>query len=157
VGCCESLERASCQRFGVKGGQITREEILKLEAGPQLNRLVAERIMGWTEGPDFWVSFEGVVHLKAGESSPGHIVYRGESWSPSTDIAAAMEVVNGLVDLGWLVNLLSPWKGNATCHWTCYVERQGKSGWERLEAVGDSAPVAICRAALLAVMEAGNE
>ena len=60
---------------------MTREEILKLEPGPELDRVVAERIMGWKEGPDFWVSFEGVVHLKAGESSPGHIVYHGEPWS----------------------------------------------------------------------------
>jgi len=136
---------------------MTREEILKLEPGSELDRLVAEKVMGWKQGPDFWVSYEGIIHLSAGEVSPGHIVYREAPWSPSSDIAEAWSVVEKLVNLGWLVNLLSPWKGNATQHWTCYAERQGKSGWEKLKAAGDSAPLTICRAALLAVMEVGDE
>jgi len=126
---------------------MTREEIFELKAGPELDRLVAEHITGWKEGE------KGPRVAKWG------VGILGEKVLPrySTDIAAAWSVVEKLVNLGWLVNLLSPWKGNATYHWTCYVERQGKSGWEKLEVAGDSAPAAICRAALLAMIKANNE
>jgi len=117
---------------------MTLEEILRMEAGPELDRLVAKHIMGWKEGQEILESLSGIGIL-------------GEKALPrySTDITAAWSVVEKLVNLGWLVNLLSPWKGNATCHWTCYVERKGENGWERLEATGDSAPLAICRAAMV--------
>jgi len=40
---------------------MTREEILKLEPGPELDRLVAEKVMGWEEGKDFDCSEEGTL------------------------------------------------------------------------------------------------
>ena len=40
---------------------MIREEILKLEPGPELDRLAAERVMGWEEGQDFDCSKEGTL------------------------------------------------------------------------------------------------
>lgn len=105
---------------------MTREEILILPAGPELDKLVAATVMSPT--------WEG------GNPIPNH---DGRwSWSPpySTDIAAAWLVFERFKDRGWDIG----WHGmsghpgwlvsNDDCDWLGY---------------GDTAPLAICRAALL--------
>jgi len=72
---------------------MTREEILRMEAGPELDRLIAERVMGWKAGADFFVADGKISRIHRATS--GTAV--SELWSPSTDIAAAMEVVNKLL------------------------------------------------------------
>ena len=138
---------------------MTRDEILALEAGRELDALVAEKVMGWTWG-EYSPPVEG----------PSKILRPPESWAPSpdrapgsevscpgwhfrvpqysTDIAAAWEVVEKMVPIKYGFNLAiesppGPW-GDWEVHFY--------NGGTHL-AFADTAPLAICRAALLAVME----
>lgn len=136
---------------------MTREEILSLPAGRELDVLVAEKVMGW--------------RCTIGETShKGRVIAwpfpdrSGIEFEPSTDIAAAWLVVEHI--RGWkplcrrdpcdYFAIDSPQVGNdypdppgAWCvGWHDYA------GGERIssvEAKADTAPLAICRAALLAV------
>ena len=114
---------------------MTREEILKLEAGPETDALVAEVM--------------GAERLKVRPDPPlREIVYvglgRGYQFIPlySSDIGAAWEV---------FIRFYYPslWR-DGDC-WTCALHRDIDS--KRVVAFADTAPLAICRAALLAVME----
>jgi hypothetical protein len=122
--------------------KMTRDEILKMEAGPELDALIAEKVMEWTEWP---ISGDYVtLHGKT-----GHTI---DTFNPSSDISAAWEVVEKLQDTPteyFFEICKTPviWRqsGKPT-HW--HVELGGQ------KAYADAAPLAICRAALLAVMEA---
>lgn len=121
---------------------MTRVEILALEAGPEIDALVAERVMGWhleiTEPSGdyhYWVDDAGV---RRGHGPDGPVVQGTRVWRPSTDIAAAWQLVdlerepfslffNGLV-------------------WRAVF---GVTGTFAAEA--KTAPLAICRAKLLSV------
>lgn len=107
---------------------MTRAEMLTLPAGRELDRLVAEQ-MGW--------------------AIPSSMVPRY-----STDITAAWEVVKVMCD--WLPAWQRSKFSLQCCHpvgghlWECYF------GVDRCVAgAADTAPLAICRAALLAKMR-GN-
>jgi len=121
---------------------MTREEILRMEAGPEWDRLVAEQIMGWSEGKHFEVGDFGVVKL-------GEVI---DIWSPSTDIAAAMEVVQKLLEKRLRVSMYSPWGDRnepyAIPEWTVFVLSNHGLG---IEMGGETLPLAICRAALIAL------
>ena len=141
---------------------MTRDEILAMEAGRELDALVAERVMGLdvvmnpesamcvgcrVSGGGAWVVIEYDYH------EWGHKVVRPLPYS--TDIAAAWEVVEKLeadgigrlelVRLGWDWNRV--WR--ATFFSTALTE--GVTG------KADTAPLAICLAALLAAMEAEDD
>ena len=127
---------------------MNREEIMNMEAGRELDALVAEHVMGWkwedgrgTGGPSYW------------EGATGEFCAEFE---PSTDWAAAGEVVDALTKRrapsnrlgvclncpphgGWSVDI---WAYDD--HWRVWVEDD------------DELPLAICRAALLATLEAAN-
>jgi len=129
---------------------MTREEILKLEAGPQLDRIIAERVMGWEYDllRDAW--------FKDGE---GEIW--AENWHPSTDIKAAWEVLLRIMaTFDYNVSITShtsidPRTGERNVLWEVILRPYGAGTW--VTAYGpNSLLLAICRAALLAVMEAGN-
>ena len=129
------------------------------EAGPELDRLVAEKVMGWTNLDDMWSPF-----LR----NPSTGLYRKDAnqqktrWAPSTDIRAAWEVVEKLRTDGWAPSLFGPipedgpWAGLAIV-WYAQLERQwlDRTGKPRefAEDYGDTAPLAICLAALRAVGE----
>jgi len=130
---------------------MTKEEILNMEPGLELDRLVAEWVMGWKEEhieDDRW-------HINANFWCRGNeIGPQVQKWSPSTDIAAAMKVVQKLLEKGFRVSMYSPWKGqsnsSAIPEWTVYI--LGNQGFHT-EADGRTLPLAICRAALLAIKE----
>jgi len=131
-----------------KEREMTREEILRMKASPELDRLVAERVMGWREGQK-----ETLQSLKCG------IGILGEKALPrySTDIAEAWKVVDKMLDGGWACEIYSPNNPYAledTDKWAVVFAR-----CELLDhrAEASSAPLAICRAALLAVLEVKNE
>jgi len=110
-----------------------------MEAGPELDWLVAKHIMGWKEGQKILESLSGVGIL-------------GEKALPrySTDIAAAWEIVENRRRWGWT------WKMTGiTGHWRVALYDEGFNFLA--EARAAELTVAICRAALLAVMEVGNE
>jgi len=126
---------------------MTHEEILKMEAGPQLDLLIAERVMGWSEGKHFEVGDFGVVKL-------GEVI---DIWSPSTDIAAAWEVTTKLCELGIVPEVYGMWLTKKKNEWYIVLWYSVEDLTAAARAKAPSLPLAICRAALLAVMEAGNE
>lgn len=111
-----------------------------LPAGPELDRLVAEKVMGWRlssiEQP------AGLYNLVYVYRDAWDALRKG--WSPSTNIAHAMEVVTELeksgLELGLCRFIDSYWEANFSI-----AERDGVS------AKGETAQLAICRAALRCV------
>lgn len=111
----------------------------EMGAGPEMDRLIAEKVMGWKE-----------YHCEGGYTDTSGYIRITDKWAsdensfhPSTNIANAWEVVEEIV-----------------------ADRQdsafelffrGKDGWGVATtdnvrwALGDTAPLAICRAALKAV------
>jgi len=85
---------------------MTQEKILGLEPGPELDRLLAERLMGWRVerkaifGYSVWEDKAG--RERASEDSAGDL-----DWSPSSDISAAWEIVQAMEDRGWQLLMFS--------------------------------------------------
>jgi hypothetical protein len=101
---------------------MTREEILNMPAGREMDALIAEKVID----PD-WVKLKNLC--------PHY----------STDIAAAWELVEKM-------KYFTLYRGDG--YWECEYSGQ------YLESIdAETAPLAICRAALLAVIESdgGNE
>ncbi len=139
---------------------MTRDEILAMEAGPELNALVAEHVMGWTWGkywrwPD-WTPWPGcpdrVLYPPEGYERPPARALGSEiasigwyerppGWSEHMD--PAWEVAQWLIENAFPFEL-AWYKRETKCRWWCYTGKY---------APGNIAPLAICRAALLAVME----
>ena len=132
---------------------MTREEILKLEPGPELDRLMAEKVMGWkrtTEGAPpgcaYWKDDDGFV--RANETPGGSL-----NWNPSTDIAAAWQVVEKLASKGIVVVIES--EGALNNIYEVLFHRWGSDAIVGIAR--GSICEAICRAALLAVMEVDDD
>ena len=137
---------------------MTRDEMLAMKAGRELDALVAEKVMGWrsTKGwEDCWATGAGPYYWPGDGRMPvGHAAF-------STDIAPAWKVMEKMVENGYCPAILSDDNG----HWALSLD-----GWQNVpdgdepqditttflvEAAlwADTVPLAICRAALLAVME----
>jgi len=123
---------------------MTREEILQFEAGPELDRLVAEQVMRWRLDEDWREWFDAQGHSQGWQ----------EDFRPSTDIAAAWEVVIKLVSK-YSFNLASYMDVLDTTRIQWLADFG--SATKIYRALASTAPLAICRAALLVVMEVDNE
>ena len=135
-------------------------DIDKMEAGRELDALVAEKVMG-LEPCDKWELFR-----HGGLSGPewihdvcqeDHTCYPKENPSAySTDIAAAWKVVERLCELpsvGIIIKAYPKWNEKHERNFLYeYVATFPDLG---LQAVADTAPLAICRAALKAILN-GN-
>lgn len=87
---------------------MTPDEIDELQAGPETDALVAEKVMGWHicdqrkgghfEDPpirtEFMIWDDGTTDIYRQEGQYGN---DPEQWLPSTDISAAMEVEEAIV------------------------------------------------------------
>lgn len=93
-----------------------------MEAGREMDALVARQVMGWPEQ----------------DCHPGALAWAG--WSPSTDIDSAWDVVEKMIEKH-RVDLHGLRGGK---DWRCWV-----AGFDHADA--PTAPLAICRAALKAV------
>ena len=115
---------------------MARDEILKMEAGRELDALVAEKIFGFVDlGP---LQFAGLRYQKP---TTDGVVVLGRLPYYSTDIAAAWQVVEKY-RCGFkleFVDLYRRWY----CEFTINENLQS--------ALAETSPHAICRAALLAV------
>lgn len=126
--------------------EIPMTDIDSMEAGPEMDRLVAEKVMGITfaAGTDWELGDDGrvigPVYAEERDAMGWHY------WSPSTNIAHAWEVVEKLKDhrewhiendqgeiREWIVEILSLATGR------------------RYSTDSASVPLAICRAALKAM------
>ena len=120
-----------------------------MEAGEELDALMAEKVMGWERGKsigkDVWCKGRNVICYF-------------HAWKPSTSILSAWEVVQKLAvePFAWHIESLNLTNGRVVW-WACYWG-DGKAG-EILDYSADAptAPLAICRTALLAVMEAQDD
>lgn len=127
---------------GVCGGAIPtpREQVLALPAGPALDELIAERVMGWTrrDGP--------VFSHESRWQAPG---VKGWDWLPeySTDIAAAWQVVEKL--RAGCIHMRLTLSNHEDGRYTCTFDKPMN---EIYHAAADAAPLAVCRAALLATL-----
>ncbi len=130
-----------------------------MQAGREMDALVAERVMGWHENAYHYWSDSGW----AVERTTDTVQANAQVWSPSTDIAAAWEVVEkvgvivvpvrDVIDKFPELDELGPiiaWVADADAmrpheyaHW---FERDSYD-WTK----ADTAPLAICRAALKCV------
>jgi len=136
---------------------MTREEILQLQPGPLADRLVAERVMGWRlrkRMPDVeayeWVSRDGRA-TGYFWYPPDSENYSPDEFCPSTDIAAAWQVLEALRRSGGRYRIWSPCAGDD--EWE--VELFPGNSDEAIIVRAPTLPLAICRAALLVAI--GNE
>jgi len=146
---------------------VTRDEILQMEPSPEMDRLVAERVMGWEERtePARWVEVESGAEKPTGWFINGK-TNRKPVWAPSTEVKAAIRVMEELRRRGYDVSIE---KEGLT--WT--IELRGEDYYSvassegskrmiqlqyhqgpRCVAPGKSFQEAICRVALLAAMDA---
>ena len=161
---------------------MTRDEILAMEAGRELDKLVAEKVMGWTAHPigdtgelmwleersgfsdpqwTGWLSdrvsgFEGFINNRLDDGRILSVNWGGDLWKPSATIATAWKVVEKMLESGWLyagdcATIGGP--GTSIPKFTVLHEWRFFKGTRLRGDCAESVPVAICRAALLAVME----
>lgn len=139
---------------------MTHDEIMKLEAGRELDKLVAEHVMEWRiyEGAPApaWMreTENGLEWVGFWPDEPNEEDY---GWSfgllgtavfmPSTDIAAAWQVVEKLRNDGY-----SDYHeyGEDKTPWWLFMKPDGHYDYC---AEAETDPLAICRAALLAVID----
>lgn len=108
------------------------------QAGRELDAKVARFVMGWTKA----TLSDGVAGPEAYWCAGGKAMCLVDSFTPSTSIAAAWEVVERSRLLRWYV--LGDYGGSwAVLEW-------GEDDY-RVYAEADTAPLAICKAALKAV------
>lgn len=118
---------------------MTRDEIENMPSGRAMDALIAEHVMGWTNPRR---RHKGTLIMTPPADDP---VRRGGQAAPhySTDIADAWQVVEHL--LGRAVWQIGVRRIESLGFWLCEVG----GVYSRAE----NAPLAICRAALLAVVE----
>lgn len=116
---------------------MTREEILALSPGRELDSLVAEKVMGWERDFQFWKDESGRIRTIEPTSFG--------SFEPSTDITAAWEVVE-LIGKDYGVEVYHE-DGLSECA----IHKAEIGVIARVEAL--TVPEAICKAAILAVMK----
>ena len=121
-------------------------KIDEMPAGREMDALIAEKVMGWRvhlRNTAWWV-LAGLEN----ESSCGPIkamTCGSDRWSPSTDIVAAWKVLMKLQAMGYKWTL-----GSSRAKTIAILMRHdNKDGI--ISADTDTAPLAICRAALKAL------
>lgn len=135
---------------------------LTLDAGRELDALIAVRVMGiapadvrvrgevdtplvrvWNASP-FW--------RQDGRHDRYGLTMNADAPPYSTDIAAAWKVVERLKEAGHEIHVTNSWPYNRGSRWMCEVcsgnEATPNTIWHSAKA--DTAPLAICRAALSA-------
>jgi hypothetical protein len=122
----------------------------KMEAGKELDALVAEKVMGWT----------GIKHDHA---AGGHIVFttgtpEGRSRpshhpvpSYSTAIMYAWQVVEKMGERGYWFDIHDTYTGTRAVAFMQKEDGEQLAGWIAGHANDVSVPLAICLAALMAV------
>jgi len=111
-----------------------------MEAGPALDAVVAEVVMGWTQHRhmlDCWC-IDGVLGFR-----------QKHYFCPSTDIAAAMQVLEHVVGSGFY-QIDNGWRpgpdGERIGGHHCRIATAGPEG--PIDAIGETIPLAIARCAL---------
>jgi len=130
---------------------MTRDEVLAMKPGRELDALVAEKVMGWRKktfpggggGFTAWVDENEKVMKLISNSTMSETCYRCDYFRPSTDTAAVWEVEEEIDKRNLRV---------AYCQALQIVIRSQKDYVTTFDYVHAS-PADRCKAALLAVME----
>jgi len=122
---------------------MTKDEILNMPAGREINVLIAEKVMGWEKDRkyDRWIQDDGSTVFT------GELVF-------SEDIAAAWMAVEKLMSR-FRFELSDYTDAERGKHWRGYFWKPSatpNSSFVGYIAADYSAPLAICRAALSAVI-----
>jgi ABA sandwich protein len=127
--------------------KLTRDEILNMPAGREMDILMIDIVGGGLI--DKAIHYNASMGIRYAIQDDG--VWKFQPglawlWSTSTEIAAAWEVVDKFYSMK-----LDKYSNGS--EWRCYIvgEKDGKNADGN--SIADTAPLAICRAALLAVME----
>lgn len=130
---------------------MTEDEIRNLPAGDEMDARVAEDVMGWHRnengGYPCWNDAEGrfqcgIPHTDWEDDEDFHLL----RWHPSESILWAWEVVEKLERDNLCMTILN----DGSC-WSVFIYNEHKVTMAYANA--DTAPLAICRAALLTVSE----
>lgn len=131
----------------MSAAQMTHDEIEKIDAGPKLDALVAEKVMGMKFGfpkPPHWPALREKSWLDE-DGTP----YNIRELKFSTSIAAAWQIVEKLADsLPQGFTVRSP---GFDQRWIAEWKFDHMGVLDDGFMQGDTAPLAICRAALKAV------
>ena len=123
-------------------------DVEKMEAGPELDILMCKHVMEWAYD-------DAPPGYPAGWDKPEGQWVRIDNFCPSEDIADAWQVVEKLKEKGYYTYVTT----ENPCRCAIYDSNSG--GWdkagswdERLaETTAATVPLAICRAALLAIQQ----
>lgn len=122
---------------------MTRDKILAMKPGKALDELIATEVMLWVKGSESGWGFYWYKD-KSRKSSLGCV--KDWKFQPSKDIVAAWQVVEKLRTDGILLRMLSNRKGKYFCSF-------GGEYLAHATAEAETAPEAIVKASLLAVLE----
>lgn len=126
---------------GGKGNEMNKDEIEKMDAGREMDDLIATEVMEWAIG-------DRGAHYIGNDGHNVCFIIAGD-FQPSTNISAAWDVVKKLIadDDNLDIDLSTTFLG-----WKCEISNSSRNTFIGRDP---SAPLAICRAALLA-MSAAN-
>lgn len=116
---------------------MTPGQIDQLAAGAELDALIAEKVMGWKNEGRGWINAEGKYTALV-------------EYCFSTCISGTWEVVEKLKPLRLHLIDRTDYEAGENC-WEAYL-LDTKYGPHHPHSKGETAPLAICRAALKAVM-----
>jgi len=134
--------------------KLTHEQIDAMEAGREMDALVAELVMGW------FCDRRGVYHSSPSDDSLFGVLWSNDGeecdlFEPSTDIAAAWQVVEKLLSKDYEVHIEVD---KDDCAVTIWHDPDNSSYWiEIAGADSKSTPLAICRAALKVVCDDASD
>jgi hypothetical protein len=127
---------------------MTRDEIMNMPEGKEMDELVAEKVMGWhlvktNSGRDQWHDADGYQHMVSRyDGYEDAEDFETICWHPSESILWAWEVVEKLDYLKLVKSF-----GLSGVKWIAKIDD--------VEVFSNTAPLAICRVALL-VAEQGE-
>lgn len=132
-------------------------DVTELAAGREMDARVAEKVMGWRLDTSWTVPKYGALGYNRDHGEPIPMWRQADGtcaphpfdrrFRPSTDIAAAWQVVERLLARGdW--PCIEPPDGEDSPRWCVHVELATGTA---CRGYGDTAPEAICRAAVAAV------
>jgi hypothetical protein len=130
---------------------MIRDEVAKMEAGPEMDTFVAENVMGWRlvtdkNGWRHWVDEKG--YHKAGIYPDNATYFEDDedinliNWHPSWSMLWAWEVV----EKAEIIGIIIAQSIDGTKCWMAHCD-------DLSIAYAETAPLAICRSALLSVFK----